>query len=100
MYGYFSLSQAEDDAFETELALHGVIRTSGRPLSDPVYHQRILDSWTRIFDLDSVGDPDWLGDQTQDEKSIQGTFWQLSLDQVQDITVFTNRRSRSNIVRI
>ena len=99
-YGYLSLSQVEDDAFETELTLHGVIRTPGGSLSDPVYHQRILDSWTRIFDLDSVGDPDWLGDETQDEKSIQGTFWQLSLDQVRDITVFTSRRSRSNIVRI
>lgn len=93
-YWYLSLSQAEDDAFETELASHGIIRTPGGPLSDPVYHQRILDSWQRIFDLDGVGDPDWLGDQAQDEKSIQATFWQLSLDQVRAITVFTSRRSR------
>ncbi len=93
-YGYLSLSRAEEDAFEAELAFHGVIRTPGGPLSDPEYHQRILDSWQRIFDLDSVGDPDWLGDQARDEKSIQRSLWQLSLDQVREITVFTSRRSR------
>ena len=48
-YGYLSLSQVEDDAFEAELALHGVVRTPGGPLSDPVYHQRILDSWDAHF---------------------------------------------------
>jgi len=92
-YSYYSLSEAEDDAFESELALHGLARgsVSEGPYSDLVYHQRILDSWERIFDLNIVGDPDWLGDHTQDEKSIQGTFWHLSLDQVRKITVFTSR---------
>jgi len=92
-YSYYSLSQAEDDAFESEMAFHGLIRglVSEGPLSDPVYHQRILDSWERIFDLDSVGDPDWLVGETKDKKSIQGSFWQLSLDQVRAITIFTSR---------
>ena len=84
----------EEDAFETELAFHSVIRMPAEPFSDSVYHQRILDSWQRIFDLDSVGDPDWLGDQAQEEKSMQGTFWQLLLNQLREITVFTSRRSR------
>jgi len=92
-YGYLSLSQAEEEAFEAELALRGVIHTYEEPLSDPISHQKILDSWQRIFDLESGGDPDWLGDQRQEEKAIQGTFWQLSLDQVREITVFTSRRS-------
>lgn len=90
-YWYSSLSQAEDEAFEAELASRGVVRTQDGPLSDPVYHQRILDSWQHIFDLESVGDPDWVGDATRDEKSIQGTFWHLTLDQVRDVTVFTGR---------
>lgn len=92
-YGYLSLSQAEEEAFETELALCSLTHTPSGPLSNPVFHQRILDSWQRIFDLESVGNPDWLGDQTRDKKVIQGTFWQLSLDQVREITVFTSRRS-------
>jgi len=92
-YSYYSLSEAEDDTFESELTLHGLARgsVSEGPYADLVYHQRILDSWERIFDLNSVGDPDWLGDHTQNEKSIQGTFWQLSLDQVRAITVCTSR---------
>jgi len=90
-YWYSSHTQAEDEAFDAELALHGVVRTPDGPLSDPVYHQRILDSWQRIFDLDGVGDPDWDGDETRAQKVIQGTFWQLSLDQVRAVTVFTGR---------
>ncbi|MBO0783693.1 MAG: DUF3841 domain-containing protein [Ktedonobacteraceae bacterium] len=91
-YWYLSLSQAEDEAFEAELALCGLTRTPSGPLSHPVFHQRVLDSWQRIFDLELVGDPDWFGEETREEKAIQGTFWRLSLDQVQEVTVFTSRR--------
>jgi hypothetical protein len=92
-YSYYSLSEAEDDAFEAELASHGLTRgsVSDGPYSDLVYHQRILDSWERIFELNRVGDPDWVGGQTQDEITIQGTFWQLSLAQVKAVSVFTSR---------
>jgi hypothetical protein len=90
-YGHLSLSQTEEEAFETELACYGLSRMPSGPLSDPIFHQRILDSWQHIFDLEYIGDPDWLGDQTRDEKAIQGTFWQLSRDQVREITVFTSR---------
>ena len=93
-YRYHSLSQAEEEAFETELALCGLTYMPSGPLCDLVFHQRILDSWQRIFDLDYVGTPGWFGDETRDEKEIQATFWQLSLDQVREITVFTSRRSR------
>lgn len=92
-YGYLSLSQAEEEAFETELALCGLTHMPSGPLSDPVFHQRILDSWQRIFELEGVGDPDWLGKQTRDEKAIQATFWQLSLNQIREVTVFTSRQS-------
>jgi len=90
-YSYLSLNQAEEEAFEAELALHDITRKPSGPLSDPMFHQRILASWQRIFDLETVGDPDWVGDQTRDKKAIQGTFWQLSLDQVREITAFTSR---------
>jgi hypothetical protein len=90
-YSYLSLSQAEEEAFETELALCGLAYMRSGPLSDPVFHQRVLDSWQRIFDLELVGDPDWLGDEKRDEIEVQGTFWQLSHDQVREITVFTSR---------
>ncbi|GHO80287.1 hypothetical protein KSD_80580 [Ktedonobacter sp. SOSP1-85] len=90
-YGYLSLSQAEEEAFEAELAADGLTYMPLGPLSDPVFHQRILESWQRIFDLDGVGHPDWLGNQTRDEKAIQATFWQLSLDQIREVTLFTSR---------
>jgi hypothetical protein len=85
------LSQAEEEAFETELALCGLRYLPSGPLPNPTFHQRILASWQHIFDLESVSDPDWLGAQTRDEKAIQGTFWQLSLHQVREVTVFTSR---------
>jgi len=93
-YGYLALTEAEDKAFEAELVSHGIVDTPGEPLSDPIYHQRILDSWEPIFDLDTVHSKDWLGGETREEKSIQATFWSLSLSQVREVTVFTSRRSR------
>ncbi|EFH81072.1 hypothetical protein [Ktedonobacter racemifer] len=81
------------EQFETKLAVCGLTYIPLEPLSDPVFHQRILDSWQRIFELEGVGDPDWLGKQTRDEKAIQATFWQLSLNQIREVTVFTSRQS-------
>lgn len=98
-YGYLSLDQAEEEAFEAELALCGLSRMPGGPLSDPHFHQRILDSWQRIFDLERIHNAGWLGDQTRDGKVIQGTFWLLSRDQVREITVFTSRQSQRTIYK-
>lgn len=90
-YGYLALNEAEDEAFQAEMVRRGTAYTGKEPLADSFCHQKILESWQRIFDLDCMGDPDWLGEQARDKRTIQGTFWQLTLDQVRDVTVFTSR---------
>lgn len=90
-YGYLSLTEAEDNAFEAELLRRGIQWEPGKPLSDPDVHARILHSWQRIFEIDRVGDPDWWSGKTRAEKSLQGTFWQVSLSQVRQVKVFTAR---------
>jgi hypothetical protein len=90
-YAYLSLTEAEDSAFEAELLRRGIHSEPRKPLSDPHVHASILNSWERIFEIDRVGDPDWWPGKTRAEKSIQGTFWQVSLSQVRQVNVFTAR---------
>ena len=59
-----------------------------KPLPVRAYHQRIENSWDRIFDLD------WVDEEIThpfDKKSIQATFWQLHFDQIRDVQFFTAR---------
>jgi hypothetical protein len=90
-YAYLALNEAEDDAFEAELAQRGLLYQSGELVSDPIYHARILKSWERIFDVDQVDPDGWWTSPTLEEKDIQGTFWSLSLDQVRKVTPFIGR---------
>jgi hypothetical protein len=94
-YAYLALNEAEDSAFEAELAGRRIRWEPGRPLSDPDFHARALKSWEHIFEIDRVGDPDWWNGESRAEKSIQGTFWQLSLSQVRQVKVFTARNRRT-----
>ena len=82
---FLSLSEAEDEAFEQELAASGT-RTTW-PYPQP-YHTRIVESWDRIFDL-TAGDADWWGEPTG--RSVQATFWKLRLEDVTKIDLFTAR---------
>lgn len=90
-YGYLSLNETEDSAFEAELTRRGIRWEPGKPLSDLDLHASILNSWERIFEIDRIGDPDWWAGKTRAENPIQGTFWQLSLSQVRQVKIFTAR---------
>ncbi len=90
-YGYLALDEAEDEAFDAELAQHGLSWKSGPHIPDPAYHARILKSWERIFDVDQVDPDEWWTRPTMAEKDIQGTFWSLSLAQVRKATPFIGR---------
>jgi hypothetical protein len=90
-YCYLALHEMEDEAFEAELAQHGLTWKPGELLSDPRYHAKILKSWEHIFDIEQV-DPDrWWTEPTKAEKDIQGTFWSLALAQVRKATPFIGR---------
>ena len=91
-YWYLPRTIAEGDAFdaelEAELSRHNLDFSGLKLLPVRAYHQRIEDSWERIFDLDwseeDISDP-------FDKKSIQATFWQLNFDQIKDVQFFTAR---------
>ncbi|WP_201372416.1 DUF3841 domain-containing protein [Ktedonobacter robiniae] len=84
---YLGLSEEEDEAFYAEVEGQGIQYVEC--MSHPVYRARIVQSWERIFDINNVHESEYWGNpQTQ---RIQGTFWQLSLDQVRKITPFTSR---------
>jgi hypothetical protein len=93
---YLARSEQEDTAFEAEMRAHGFTGAKDIPLSHPKLLDKMLTSWERIFDLDYVGSVDWDSGKTRHQKSIQGTFWQLSIDQVRRITPFTARIYRKS----
>lgn len=90
-YGYLALDEAEDAAFEAELAAHSLAWEPGQHLPDPAFHAKTLKSWERIFDVDQVDPHRWWTEPSKAEKDIQGTFWSLSLAQVRKATPFVGR---------
>ncbi|MDE2697933.1 MAG: DUF3841 domain-containing protein [Gemmatimonadota bacterium] len=87
-YWYLPRNVADGEAFEAELSEHNLSFFEMKPLPVRAYHQRIEDSWDRIFDLD------WTEEEISDpfsKKSIQATFWRLHLDQIRDVHFFTAR---------
>jgi len=87
-YWYLPASLEDGEAFEAELAGHGLSFFESKPLSNPVYHKHIQDSWERIFNLS------WTEEDLSlpfPQKSVQGTFWELRIDQVKEVKVFTAR---------
>ena len=87
-YWYLPQTVADGEVFEAELSEHNLSFFETKPLPVRAYHQRIEDSWDRIFDLD------WAEEEIArpfDKKSIQATFWKLNFDQIRDVQSFTAR---------
>jgi hypothetical protein len=87
-YWYLPESLAEGEAFELQLERQGLSFFDTKPLPNLEYHERMVKSWDRIFDLD------WIEadlSSPRDQKSIQATTWQLSIDQVRSCKHFKSR---------
>ena len=87
-YWYLPSSIADGERFEAELESKGMSFFKTKPLPDPRYHENILRSWNRIFDLD-WNEPDLASPRNQ--KAIQATLWQLKMDQVRTYKHFKSR---------
>lgn len=90
-YWYLPLNEQDDLAFEAELETHGLSLYEMKPLPDVAYHQRILDSWQRIFDLDWCDETGYISADRKEKKSIQATLWELPVAHVRKVTAFTAR---------
>ena len=92
-YGYLPKTEEEDEEFDEELTAAGLSLTGcslGNPLPNAEYRQRIEQSWERIFDL-TWTDPDHAIVSRTRDRSIQGTMWELLLEDVVDAKEFTAR---------
>jgi hypothetical protein len=89
-YGYLPRSEKEGEAFEKELTAAGLSLTGcslRNPLPHAQYRQKIEQSWERIFDL-TWTDPDHAIVPPTKDRSIQGTLWELLLEDVIDANEF------------
>ena len=87
-YWYLPESESDGEDFEAELATFGLSFFKQKSLPDAEYHNRIVQSWDRIFDLY------WFEDDLAEPfpgKSIQATLWELTVDQVRNCKHFRSR---------
>lgn len=89
-YWYLPTGEQDSADFDAELHAHGLSPHRTKPLLDPVYHRRIVDSWNLIFDLDWV-DGEGFVSCSKEEKAIQATFWELPICDVRSTRMFTAR---------
>ena len=87
-YWYLPESVTDGDNFEAELEMKGLSFFKTKPIPHPKYHEKIVRSWNKIFDLDWY-EPDL--SSPKHDKSIQATVWQLKIDQVRDYKRFKAR---------
>jgi hypothetical protein len=87
-YWYLPESIADGERFEAELESNGLSFFRQKPLPDERYHEKILRSWNKIFDLDWSA-PDLAS--ARDQKAIQCTIWQLNMNQVRSHRHFKSR---------
>ncbi len=87
-YWYLPETTVDGDKFEAELERRGLSFFETKPLPHPGYHEKIVRSWNKIFDLD-WSEPDLAS--PRDQKSIQATVWQITIDQVLDYKRFKSR---------
>ena len=87
-YWYLPETPHEGEQFEADLDRHGLSFFQTKPLPHPQYHQEIVQSWERIFDLD------WAKEDLaapRHQKSIQASIWEIRIHQVRDSKCFTAR---------
>jgi len=87
-YWYLPESEAEGEKLEAQLAKRGLSFLETKPLPNREYHERIVGSWDKIFDLD------WTEDELalrKSRKSIQATVWEVNADQVRNHRHFKAR---------
>ena len=82
---FLSLNEQEDEAFVCELERTGVEQRW--PYPEP-FHLRVVSGWQYIFDLEA-GDVEWRGPLS--ERSIQATFWELTIPQIRRVDIFRAR---------
>lgn len=89
-FWYLPLTEQENKEFEAEYEKDGFdfqdminLRISDRRMEK--YHERIIQSWQRIFDI--WKEATYSG-YPLDQKSIQATFWELRIDQVLKVEHF------------
>ena len=90
-YWYLPRTVKDGEAFEKKLARAGLSLigcSHQKPLSHATLRREIEKSWERIFDL-SWNDPGNKIVHSSKDRSIQGTMWELLLEDVVEIKEFT-----------
>jgi len=86
---FWNISEGEkdDDEFDRMLQLAGV-KFVDKEKYPPVLQERLIESWNKVLDLNYYNE---YNSNPKDLKSIQATFWKLSLSEVRKVDYFVSR---------
>ncbi len=87
-YWYLPATLMDGKTFEEKLENVGLSFYKMKPLPDPMYHNTIMESWERIFELDWY-EKDLVAPKV--EKSIQATLWKITMENVRRVDAFIAR---------
>jgi hypothetical protein len=82
---FLPINEPEDEGFTRDLEKAGV--EWRWPYPEP-FHARVVSSWQRIFDLQG-SDAEWWDPPSK--RSIQATFWELTIPQIRRVDIFRAR---------
>jgi hypothetical protein len=89
-YWYLPVSEEEGNRFDSKIESEGFDYYKEKPIRDKYYHNKIEESWDKIFDIDWFDEKFEISWRRKD-KSIQATFWELKLEQVKNVRFFIAR---------
>jgi hypothetical protein len=95
-YWYLPNSEEDSEQFIAELKQHGLDFFKTKPLPNEKYHKLILQSWERIFELDTEYP---YVNSSSEERTIQATFWELKLEWVSRHFLFEGNVADSTKLR-
>lgn len=87
-YWYLPASEEDGARFEARLDHSNPAFFLTKPLPDPKFHQAVVASWQRIFDMDWRA-KDIAGSRAK--KSIQATLWELRIERLRSVREFVAR---------
>lgn len=85
---YIGASESDEIIFEERLKAAGIKEFRSSEISDTEVRQKIIDSWDRIFDLDSDNSY-YVGSRAT--RAIQATFWRIEPEYVGKVERFRAR---------
>ena len=91
-YWYLAKTEEEEQQFLGELEEHNLDFFRQKPLPNDYYHQQVVKSWERIFDIETDFPIEGIN---RKQRVTQATFWELKMEWITKYYFFKGTRKKS-----